>query len=144
MNWGTGIFIVFSLFVAFILALVVKTYSHKVDLVSEDYYSQELRFQERIDKMNNVKLPSDKVTWELKGDVVIFQFPSYMDSTITGTIEFFRPSDSGKDIVIPIVINSQKSQSVQKKMLVHGLYKVKVDWKFNNKGYFMEEDLVIQ
>ena len=64
-NWASGIVLVMILFMSFIVMLVVKTYSHKVDLVSEDYYNQELMFQERLDKMNNVQ-EEDKVTWEIR------------------------------------------------------------------------------
>ena len=57
-NWGTGIVIAIVLFIAFILSFVYKTifmeeYEHH--LVSEDYYKDELHYQEEIDKLNNAK-----------------------------------------------------------------------------------------
>jgi hypothetical protein len=144
-NWGTGIIIVSLLFMSFIVMLVVKTYKLKVDLVSEDYYSQELAFQDRIDKMNNVKSNLDKVIWNVEANEIVFQFPTYIvDTSITGTIEFFRPSDSDKDLIIPIQIDQAGKQHVRKAQLYQGLYKLKIDWSTNHKGYYMEEDVFIQ
>src|SRR4051812_11834776 len=125
-NWGTGIVLTSLFFMLFIITLVVKTYSHKVDLVSEDYYNQELHFQERIDKMNNVKSEDDKVKWKIQGKEISFHFPKKMNSP-SGTIEFFRPSDSAKDWKVQINVNNERIQSLHTKMLLHGLYKIKID-----------------
>lgn len=50
-NWGTGIVIAMVLFMTFILTFVYKSltpqYTH--DLVSEDYYKDELLYQKEID-----------------------------------------------------------------------------------------------
>ncbi|MCK5400025.1 MAG: FixH family protein, partial [Flavobacteriaceae bacterium] len=48
MNWGTGIVIAFIGFIAFIMFFVItmstnKKYEH--DLVTEDYYKEELEYQ---------------------------------------------------------------------------------------------------
>ena len=143
-NWGTGIIITSLLFMSFIVMLVVKTYQHKVDLVSEDYYNQELHFQEKINKMNNVKSETDKVKWKLEEDELIFQFPLNEKYIPTGTIEFFRPSDSGKDLIVPIFTDKGNKQCLRKELLSHGLYKIKIDWETNHKKYYIEEDVFIQ
>ena len=55
-TWGTGIFLAMLAFMIFILSFVYKSiamdeYQH--ELVSEDYYKEELHYQEEIDKLNN-------------------------------------------------------------------------------------------
>ncbi|WP_371877551.1 FixH family protein [Aquimarina sp. Aq78] len=57
-NWGTAIVLVFIGFISFILYFVVKMninsdYEH--DLVTEDYYKQELAFQNEINAEKNSK-----------------------------------------------------------------------------------------
>lgn len=143
-NWGTGIVVVSLLFMSFIVTLVVKTYKHKVDLVSEDYYSQELVFQERINKMNNASALVSKVSWETGDKNIVVQFPKQADSSVTGTIEFFRPSDSGKDLSIPVQLDREGKQAIDRTLLVQGLYKIKIDWVMDHKGYYIEEDIFIQ
>jgi hypothetical protein len=44
-NWGKGIVLVYSLFVLGILFLVYQSKQQKLDLVYDDYYAQELMFQ---------------------------------------------------------------------------------------------------
>ena len=59
-SWPTGIIIAITAFVIFILSFVYKVtfmpkYGHH--LVSEDYYKDELNYQQEIDKENNQKSP---------------------------------------------------------------------------------------
>jgi hypothetical protein len=52
-NWGTSIFIAFVCFISFIMYFVITMSTdsaYKHDLVIEDYYGQELQFQNDIDK----------------------------------------------------------------------------------------------
>ena len=54
-NWGTAIVLVFIGFISFIMYFVIKMNTNKKyehDLVTEDYYSKELAFQEEIDAKN--------------------------------------------------------------------------------------------
>ena len=58
LNWGTGIVIAFGLFMTFILFFVFKVQSNSKydnELVTENYYQQELKFQSNIDKEENSK-----------------------------------------------------------------------------------------
>ena len=96
LNWGTGIFIAMLSFMIFILSFVYKSvamdeYQH--ELVSEDYYKDELHYQEEIDKMNNANtLKSDIVLSNSKEGILVV-FPKEIDpSTITGSIFFQRLS----------------------------------------------------
>ena len=55
-NWGTGIVLAFIGFIAFIMYFVIsmninKDYQH--DLVTDDYYKEELEYQNDIDKEEN-------------------------------------------------------------------------------------------
>ena len=52
-NWGWGIFIVLVLFIAFIGNLVYKSSQVRVDLVSENYYEKEIKYQHQIESEKN-------------------------------------------------------------------------------------------
>ena len=65
-NWGTGIVLAFIGFISFIMYFVInmninKKYDH--DLVIENYYGQELEFQNDIDKQNNAKTLEKNISW---------------------------------------------------------------------------------
>ena len=140
---GTYIAIAFGMFIVFILTLVVKTYQFKVDLVSEDYYGQELKYQEKIDRMNHTKADSQWVEVHQYDEFLELDF--YPDKEkVTGKVEFYRPSDATKDIMISVSTTKEGKQQVSKNLFVTGLYKMKVDWQVEGVDYYTEQDIYIQ
>jgi hypothetical protein len=148
LNWGTSIALVMAAFMGFIIFLVFKTYQTKVDLVADDYYEQELRYQEKINRINNLQAvdAKDKVSWKVEESEIVFRFPAVLGSSEmpSGTIEFFRPSDAAKDIRRPIALDANRQQTVSKNLLSRGLYKIRIDWQNNGTAYYLEEDVYIQ
>ncbi len=58
LNWGFGVVLAFPGFISFIMYFIITMssdtkYSH--DLVTKDYYKQELNFQKNIDATKNAK-----------------------------------------------------------------------------------------
>ena len=56
LSWGYKIAFVYIIFVAGIGFLVFKASSQKFDLVTKDYYDQELKYQEVIDQAANTAM----------------------------------------------------------------------------------------
>ena len=52
---GHAITIVFISFTVYILSFVYRSFTNEVDLVAEDYYAQEIAYQDRIDHIANAK-----------------------------------------------------------------------------------------
>ena len=50
--WPYGIIATFVVFIASFAAVITFICQHRMDLVSADYYEQEIRFQSRLDEMN--------------------------------------------------------------------------------------------
>ena len=81
-NWGTAIVIAFVCFISFIMYFVIsmstnKKYEH--DLVVEDYYQQELKFQSDIDKETNSKSLETNVSWTKTAEGIQITFPKDLD-----------------------------------------------------------------
>ena len=75
-NWGYKILFVYILFVSGIMFLVFQSSKQKIDLVTEDYYEQEIKYQERIEQMKRANALSEKVRVNIgEGTIDIF-FPS--------------------------------------------------------------------
>jgi len=73
-NWGTGIVLAFIAFISFIMYFVInmstnKKYDH--DLVTEQYYNKELKFQEDIDKSKNARNLETNITWKFHSSELI-------------------------------------------------------------------------
>lgn len=138
MNWGVKIAAMYSGFAAMIIFMVILAMQHKVELVSPDYYKQELAYESRISSMKNYNTLSDEVIIANEADKIVINFPAqFKNQTIEGTINFAKPDDSSKDLLLKIT-TSNNSQTVSKSLLGKGLYKIEIEWKSDNKTYYKE------
>jgi hypothetical protein len=133
MNFGLKITVLYLSFVGLILTLVFMCFGQKVELVSKDYYAQELKFQDKIDAINN-SLNAKKIVLTIDS--------SLLSNDFEGTINFFRPSDSSKDIKLKMDFKDLE-QIIDGNELIHGAYKMQLTWVSNKKNYFKEEVIFI-
>lgn len=143
-SWPTGIIIAIASFVIFILSFVYKVtflpeYDHH--LVSEDYYMDELNYQQEIDKQNKGLDLKENVTIQKGAKGLLISFPSEFDySKITGTISFLRLSNEKIDFIQPIQLTSN-DLLIEDKNLVEGRWDVKIEWTVDNKTYLLKEKI---
>ncbi|WP_109097296.1 FixH family protein [Aquimarina sp. AU58] len=143
-NWGTAIVLVFIGFISFILYFVVKmntntNYEH--DLVTEDYYKQELAFQNEINAEKNSKTLLEDVIVEKTAEGLTISFPedkNYND--ISGTISLYRPSNKKLDFEIPISLSASEV-IIEDKNLLEGRWNITIDWKYENIPYLFKKSL---
>lgn len=143
MNFGVKITILYLSFVGLILTLVFMCFRQNVELVSKDYYAQEIKFQDRINAINNEKNLVGSISHSINGKEIALTIDSTLVSDdFEGTINFFRPSDSSKDVQIKMsFINNE--QIINTNELIHGTYKLQLSWESNQINYFKEEVIFI-
>ena len=144
-SWGYKISLLYLGFMALIFTLVVKSMNIKTDLVANDYYSQEIRYQEKINAANNAKQLNVSLSFLIEDDSIQLFFP-LVDSTnaFVGSILFFRPSDNTKDVDIKIHLDKTGIQKVSTRSFLKGLYKMQISWSDGTKQYFVEEVVVLK
>jgi nitrogen fixation protein FixH len=140
LNWGQSIALAMLAFMIFILSFVYKTFTNKSydhHLVSEQYYKDEINYQQEIDAVANAMRLTEnvKLVKTQKGLEIIF--PTEVKG-ITGTIGFQRPSNTKLDLNLPVKLESSKV-FISKDQLVNGLYNVKIWWKGNDTQYLFKE-----
>lgn len=141
MNWGYKIAIFYTAFAVFIIALVVISFNQKFDLVTEDYYDKELKFQEQIDKQNLVNTTNKQVVWKHEGKSLNLVFPA--TDKVSGEIKLFRPSDAAKDFKVAIAPDSSGNQVIDLTAASSGKYLLQIDWSENGKAYFQESIIIL-
>jgi hypothetical protein len=144
MNWGWSIVLAFSLFGVFIVALVFRSFQETIELVSEDYYQQELGYQQQIDKMTNNQALPVPLTFSQQAQQLVVQFPVEPAEEVQGEIQLFRPSDARRDRTVTIALNPARQQIIATDQLVKGRYKIKVDWTSGEAAYYTEELIFVQ
>ena len=140
MNWGHGIAIFFTCFVGFILFLVVRSFQENVDLVTEDYYQQELEYQHKIEKIQNSDALETGVRITSAEGKLALQFPQ-MGAPVSGEVQLFRPSDARFDTLSALALDGENIQHIATSTLPAGFYRIKINWKAGDKEYYTEEAL---
>ena len=141
-NWGTGIFIAMLAFMIFILSFVYKSiamdeYQH--ELVSEDYYRDELHYQEEIDKLNNAQTLAQDIKLINSNEGITVSFPKDIEEgSIAGSIYFQRLSNEKLDFTEQIHLTDHH-QLIPVEKLVSGKWIVKIDWETGEDKYLFKE-----
>lgn len=143
MSWGKGIILVFAVFMLGIGVMVYQSITKNIDLVSNNYYEKELRYQEQIDKINNTNSLKDGLKVESTGNAIIITYPSDKNK-ISGEISFYKPSDAKNDFKVNVEPGSDLKQVLNTDKLTKGLWKVQINWAMDGKDYFNEEKVMIQ
>ncbi|MBC3759393.1 FixH family protein [Hyunsoonleella sp. SJ7] len=143
-NWGTGIVLAFIGFIGFIMYFIVSMnvddrYDH--DLVSEDYYGEELKYQEDIDKLKNAKTLTTNISYNKSLEGLRINFPSDIDfKKITGKVFLYRPSNKQLDFETSISL-SNPYLLIPDNRLVDGRWNIKIDWQYRGKSYLFKESI---
>jgi len=141
-NWGTGIFIAIVLFMTFILSFFYRSFSPELrhDLVSEDYYKDELHYQEDIDKVNNALKLEKNIALNNSSKGINILFPENMEyRKITGNIFFQRLSNKKLDFTKSIALESS-NELIPDSLLVSGKWVIRIDWQYNGEKYLLKEN----
>ncbi|RMF23875.1 MAG: hypothetical protein D6765_12475 [Bacteroidetes bacterium] len=143
-NWGTGIFLFYSFFVAALAFQVYKSTQYDRTLVVEDYYAQDLQYQSHLDKLQNSADLPEKVRIELErpADRLTIQFPENLPGP-TGTVSLYRPDDKNLDLQLPLKVDDHNRMTLPTAPLKPGKWKVQVDWQSDGVPYFDEKVIFI-
>lgn len=145
LNWGTGLVIASAVFAAGVLTMVVISMNREVDLVTDDYYQQELKHEQQITSAKRSRALGDSIECKITGDDFLLSLPSrFHPGSTTGTLTFYRPDNRKKDFIVPLLLTAGNKQAVQVGNLEKGLWRVKVRWNHNHEEYYREEAIVIQ
>lgn len=138
MSWGNKIVWVFICFALLMGTLVYKCTQQNFELVSKDYYSDELKYQDKIEGTINANKISDVILSQ--DDKTLFiQFPKELqDSNIAGTIWFYCTAKASNDRKFPISVDTHLRMLVDKKNLAKTRYLAKISWQTNGQLYFKE------
>jgi hypothetical protein len=112
------------------------------DLVTEDYYGEELKFQSDIDKETHSKTLKTNLTWTKTDEGITINFPEDLDiKNVKGKVFLYRPSNKQFDFEIPISL-SNHTLLIPDKRLLGGRWNIKVDWSYNTELYLYKSEIV--
>ncbi|MBT8274039.1 MAG: FixH family protein [Bacteroidia bacterium] len=144
-NWGTGIVIAFIAFMSFIMYFVINMSSNEkydYDLVTDDYYKEELIYQNTIDKENNAKNLLENLSWSRTDEGLKITFPQNLDiKKINGKMFLYRPSNKQLDFETTISL-SDHYLLIPDNRLLDGRWNIYVDWEYEGTAYLYKKEII--
>ncbi|MEO7988349.1 MAG: FixH family protein [Chryseolinea sp.] len=139
MNFGKWIIVSFILFAVFIGTLVTVCVREDINLVSKDYYKEELAYQDQIQRLNNTeKLLQKPIVKVIENNLLQVDFMQTQEIQ-SGELKLFCPSNPKMDKNFKLNNQKDGSQLIELRGLQSGMYKAKLLWTMNGKEFYIEE-----
>ncbi|WP_047418697.1 FixH family protein [Cellulophaga sp. Hel_I_12] len=143
-NWGTGIVLALAAFISFILFFVIRMSmddKSNHDLVTEEYYKQELTFQKDLDAQNNAINTNNNLIVAKTPEGLLVTFPENLEfEKVKGTVSLYRPSNKQLDFDFPISL-SNTNLLVPDKRLLDGRWDIKVSWNYKDEEFLSKKSI---
>ncbi|WP_128331782.1 FixH family protein [Apibacter sp. HY039] len=146
-TWAHGIIIALASFIIFISYMVftIEFSKNSFDLVTDDYYEDEIYFQKEIDAIERAQKLAEKPQVSiLESQGIKITFPKDFNSlNTTGRFQLFRANSKDLDInKKSLDFETGNSILIPVKLLVKGNYVLKLYWEKDKDKYQMEIPIV--
>ncbi len=144
--WPIAIIAFFAIAITGIIAFTVFATRNEMELVREDYYDEEMRFQQQLDRLNRTQALGAQVSvaYDSHQQSLTITLPAVQTRhQKSGRIHFYRPSDARLDQDIELAIDAEGSQRVDARKFRSGLWRVRVYWTTDGQDYFSDQSVVI-
>lgn len=141
MDWGKGIVLTIIGFIVIVMTMVVISIRMDgIELVTDNYYEEEIKYQDRIDE--------ETLTMALEREVLIYESETksvMLDLPLgaTGILNLFRPSERALDQEIAVEIKDLGKKKVSIDHLKPGYWRIQLSWTENGQNYYQEKKITI-
>ena len=144
MNWGRSLILVFIVFAAFMGYLVYRASGTHFDLVSKEYYKDELRYQDKIDGFRNAAAMEAVQLRVDSAGILQIRFPEQMKGKpVQGSLWLYCKTDAGKDLHIPLAEDTTGMRVINLSGKASGKYQAKLHWEVLRVPYEFEQEIII-
>lgn len=137
--WGYGIAAVYTTFALATLGVVAFTMTQKVELVSSDYYTKEVKYEQQINRQRRTNALEQPVSCTVSedGQFVRIEFP-VKNAAVQGAILFYHPSESALDQEFQIHSDDKGVQLLPTAKLAKGAWHIKITWSAEGRDFYNE------
>ena len=144
-NWGTGLIIAMVLFMVFIVSMVAYVSNKSVELVSENYYEQEINYEDRIVATSNGNEHKENITISNpNGNVFVHFNDEAISNEAKGEIHMYRANNKEMDVVVPFSNLKNNQIIIPNTDVQAGKYNVQISWQENDKNYYVAKSIVVE
>ncbi len=145
--WPVCIIAWFTLAIIGCTIFIVYCNRHPADLISEDYFEQEVRYQGHIESVAHARQSPHPATVVYDADRQLIRIvlpPEARQGKAAGDIQLYRPSAAYLDQQFKLEPDAAGVQTLDAARLLPGLWKVRASWKVGDQGYFIDQSVVIR
>ncbi len=144
MNWGHKITLTIVVFIIAMLSMVFIAFQQNNEMMDDNYYDKELKYQSLIDASQNLNEESSDTLIEKTEKGFLITIPAKLRTNFkNGKIEFIGNEDRKKDFTLKIEPDSMGLFLIEPAKLSRGSYKVRILWENEGKSYYREQNLTV-
>lgn len=141
LSWGWNVGLLYTVFAAMIVALVVASSRQQIDLVSADYYKDELAYQQVLDAGRNQAALAGAIAVHADGQNVVVDFPAEFATLVkTGEIHFYAPANRHWDYTAPLHTGNN-SIAVSRAKLRKTNYTIRIPYEVGGRNYYYQSQI---
>lgn len=145
MNWGYKIILVIAVFIIAMLSMVFVAFKQSNEMIDDNYYEKELKYQSLIDGSNNLNAVYKDSLLTQDENNLIFTIPATLCTSFKkGKIEFIKNDDMSKDKTIALSPDASGKYTVDKKQFSKGSYRARIQWINDKTSYYKEQTISIK
>lgn len=144
--WPIAIVAYFALFITFIVSFVTFASRQPVELIGGDYYDQEIRYQQQIDRLARTRAVKSDLRAGYDASQQCFKVvlpPGHLKALSKISAHLYRPSDFRLDRDLTVERLPDGSLRLGAERLQAGLWKLRFGWTAGTNEFFLEEPVVI-
>ncbi|PQL92562.1 FixH family protein [Apibacter adventoris] len=144
-TWAHGVITALICFILFICSMVFSNqFSNSYDLVTDEYYEEEINYQQEIDATKNAAKLKERPEINMDRTGILITFPKEFNLTNTkGRFLLFRANSKELDIKKNFLdLSPQNTILIPNKILVKGKYTLKLYWSKDKINYQMEVPII--
>jgi nitrogen fixation protein FixH len=145
--WPYGLIVTFAVFIAWLASFAVLAVRNGMDLERPDYYEQEIRYQEQIDRESRTAKLSRQivVAYDASAASVRLRLPAeHARKLAQGVVKFYRPSDADLDREVPLQVDASGLQELDVARLPDGLWKLRISWRVDDEDFYADRSVVVK
>lgn len=148
-TWAHGVIVALGCFIIFILGIIFfgsrmlfPNGDSNSELVTENYYEDELVYQKVIDAKKNADQLPQKLQYAQLPEGIKITFPSDITND-NAKINYYlyRTNDKTQDRFGSVKLDENSSFIIPKNFLIIGSYTLKINWTKDKKEYQIDYDV---
>ena len=144
--WPLGITLACVFYVSGVGVCSYLACTHRSELVNENYYDQEIKYQSRIDSLGRTEqlVTQAAAVYDDAAKSILISLPrEHVGKNITGEIQLYRPSAAGEDRKFKLETDATGVQKIPAEALAQGFWKVRVTWTVAGADYFLDQKIAV-